>query len=113
MKAVRVLSLWLFLVLSPQSSADAYVLAPHLQQHEALYIHCVNDWSTETVGEVFCAWALENGYPVYGADTERSCPKAYALGIDYFRFLSQERGLASTVNCALFIEFGPSTLVGW
>ena len=84
------------------------VLAPSIQQHEALFTHCTSQWSADVVGEVFCAWALEHGYPVY--EGERSCVTAQQIGVDYFAFFTGIPRAQAARYCAIFVEQGPQLL---
>ena len=105
----------LCILLGCGTHAVGQVLSPHLSQHEALYTHCTSGWSADVLGEVFCAWAIENGFPVYpafGDKNERTCTRAYEMGVAYFALLPHERAQAH-LYCAIFVETGPSLLNGW
>lgn len=87
---------------------------PDIAAHEALFTYCVRHLDANTVGQVFCEWALRNGYPPYAPEGERSCVKAYRLGHQYTpRFPGGDPEFEHGALCAGFIQFGPSQLPEW
>jgi hypothetical protein len=81
----------------------------------ALYPHCLQGWSAQTLGEVCFAWAEEQGLPRYGEPEEQTAVRAFALCGDYFaHYLSaQPEGVGRAIVCQVFTGQGPSVLVGW
>lgn len=107
-------SLCLFAVSCAVTRADP-VTYPDITEHEAMFAYCVGNFGPRAVGNVFCEWALRNGFPIYSqTPEERSCVKAFNLGMLYSSPLpTGDPPVDIAALCAQFVKTGPSLIPDW